>query len=98
LTPGGGRVRLCPHPSSLTACDGKIPTPRGPIKVSWRHGPSFLFTVEVPVGMPVCLALPLVGAGKVSVDGHEVETIQCGDRLPVSGHWSGRHQAESPSL
>lgn len=37
LTPGFARFRARPHPCGLPAAEGSVPTPRGPLQVSWQR-------------------------------------------------------------
>jgi len=37
LAPGFARFRVRPHPCGLPAAEGYVPTPRGPLQVSWRR-------------------------------------------------------------
>ena len=41
LAPGWTRALIRPNPGRLRFAEGKIPTPRGPIWVSWCHGATF---------------------------------------------------------
>jgi hypothetical protein len=56
---------LQPHPGSVQWAQGTVPTPHGPIQVSWGQGPSFRMTVTVPRGTSARLQLP----GRSFVDG-----------------------------
>ena len=56
--PGWSRALLQPHPGRLTAAEGKIPTPRGPILIGWQNLNTFRFTVTLPAGVSAQVELP----------------------------------------
>jgi hypothetical protein len=58
LTPGWGRARVRPHPGSLTRAEGKVPTPRGPVFVSWTRGTGFRLELRLPAGVTARVELP----------------------------------------
>ena len=41
LTPGWARALIQPHPGTLTHADGRLPTPRGELAVSWKQDKNF---------------------------------------------------------
>jgi alpha-L-rhamnosidase len=94
LAPGWTRVRIRPFTGPLTSCAGKVPTPRGPVRVHWRSSDRFALTFELPAGMIATLELPVAGLGAVWVDGVNVEARRVVDRLHVAGEWVGRHEVE----
>ena len=53
LEPGFSRFRVDPLPCGLTHASGEIPTPRGPIEVSWRTGSDGVPEIRVkkPAGL-----------------------------------------------
>ena len=56
--PGWTRIRLRPHPGSLTHAQGHLPTPRGSVSVHWTQGDVFQLTVELPDGVSAQVELP----------------------------------------
>jgi alpha-L-rhamnosidase len=58
LTPGWGRALVCPHPGSLTGAEGKVPTPRGPVSVSWTRGTGFRMELRLPTAVTARVELP----------------------------------------
>ena len=50
LTPGWNRALIQPHPATLASVEGRVPTPRGEIAVSWRQGKNFTMTLDLPPG------------------------------------------------
>jgi hypothetical protein len=58
LAPGWTRALIRPNPGNLKSAEGKIPTPRGPLMVSWKNGGSFQMKVSVPDGMSAEVELP----------------------------------------
>jgi hypothetical protein len=48
-----------PHPGDVTWARGQLPTPHGPLQVSWtHHGHAFLVTVDAPHGTSGTVTLP----------------------------------------
>jgi hypothetical protein len=62
LEPGFARFQVDPFPCGLTHASGEIPTPRGPIEVSWRTGSDGV--PEIRVKKPAGLE-PVAGKGLV---------------------------------
>lgn len=58
--PGYSRVRIAPQPFNLTWAEGVVPTPRGPITVSWKLNASGQLDVQydAPEGCEVEVVLP----------------------------------------
>ncbi|MBN8216429.1 MAG: hypothetical protein J0L75_07280 [Spirochaetes bacterium] len=51
LTPGFKTFSFDPNPHDLDGAEGRIPTPRGPIRVEWkREGDGLLAQLQVPAG------------------------------------------------
>ncbi len=70
LSPGWKRAVIRPHPGGLTAANGKIPTPRGPVLVDWKNGASFMISIKLPAGMTAKVELPATtGSTGVSING-----------------------------
>jgi hypothetical protein len=62
--PGFSTWTLDPHPGNVRWAQGEVPTPHGPIKVSWNQTPSaFDLTVEVPRGTTARLGGNVLTAG-----------------------------------
>lgn len=79
--PGFKSWRIRPHPGSIAWARGALPTPYGPLKVSWRqHAGNMSMEVAVPTGTSGSIALPSDVAAKVWMDG----------RLA----WDGKHALE----
>jgi hypothetical protein len=57
--PGFSTWTLRPQPGGVQWAQGEVPTPHGPIKVSWEQGSTLRLTVEVPRGTTAQLQLPL---------------------------------------
>ena len=58
LAPGWSRAMIRPHPGTLAAAEGKIPTQRGPILVDWKNGATFTLTLTLPVDVTAQVELP----------------------------------------
>ncbi len=56
--PGWTEVAIEPHPGGLTFADGKVPTPKGPVVVSWKAGGRFALNATLPDGMVAKVRLP----------------------------------------
>jgi alpha-L-rhamnosidase len=63
LAPGWTRAVIRPNPGPLKSCEGKVPTPLGPIFVRWENGDTFKLSLTLPPGMSAQVQLP---AGKNS--------------------------------
>ena len=59
LKPGYSQVQIAPRLGPLTWVRGKIPTPKGPVRVAVTTTPAFTLTVDIPSGMSARLSLPL---------------------------------------
>lgn len=77
LTPGWASARIQPHPGDLTFARGKVPTPRGPIEVSWQKGSVFRLTLNLPKKVQARVELPasLSSSGVVLVEGTTVKHL-----------------------
>ncbi|MSU25488.1 MAG: alpha-L-rhamnosidase [Opitutus sp.] len=58
LTPGWSRATIRPHPGPLGEAEGQIPTPRGPVMISWKNDATFRLTLTLPKGMTAQVELP----------------------------------------
>lgn len=68
--PGFKTWQIKPHPGSIAWARGQLPTPYGPLKLSWRqHAGSMSMKVTVPVGTSGTIALPADVSAKVWMDG-----------------------------
>lgn len=58
--PGWAAMRFRPHPGPLLHASGRVPTPRGPVEVSWQHEPGRSFRAEItaPTDTPMHVSLP----------------------------------------
>lgn len=84
LEPGWSRAVIRPYPGPLTFAQGKVPTPRGPVAVSWKKGTSFSLTIDLPETMIARVELPGAKPGsQVLVNGQRGQWTQQGDRTIV---------------
>ena len=58
LMPGWQRALIRPNPGSLKFAGGKIPTPRGPLLVSWKNESTFKLSLTLPPGVKAKAELP----------------------------------------
>lgn len=56
--PGWQEVAVEPHPGELSHAEGKVPTPRGPVTVSWTQSTQFHLNLSLPKGMTANVRLP----------------------------------------
>ncbi len=95
LEPGWTRAAVRPYPGSLRQAEGKVPTPRGPVRVGWTAGASFRLTLDLPAGMAARLELPApAGSTGVFVDQRRVPADRVGDRWVVQTDVTGRSTVE----
>jgi alpha-L-rhamnosidase len=90
LSAGWKETRICPQTGPLSFAKGKIPTPLGPITLSWENKSSFQMSLSLPEGMTAKLDLPATEASKgVSINGKPVASSRVGSRWilnePISG-------------
>jgi hypothetical protein len=71
-SPGFSGVHLAPHPADVAWAKGDVPTPHGPIHVSWRYGAEgdFIETVRTPV--PGTITVPF--GGLATLDGKKTSS------------------------
>ena len=72
--PGFSTWSVQPHPTSVAWAEGQLPTPHGPLDVSWRQGNGqFTLHVTAPRGTSGDIAVPVADAhAQVIVDGRTV--------------------------
>lgn len=69
LTPGYQTFLVEPQPGDLRWANGRVPTPNGPVSISWAHaGAGLALTVDVPRGTRGYAGLPTATA-RGTVDG-----------------------------
>lgn len=101
-TPTGAGFRtwsVQPHPGSVTWARGQLPTPHGPLDVSWAVGHerhTFTLTVDAPRGTSGEISVPIAAAGgtsglqgdvQVRLDGHLVWNGRRGHGATLSGSY-----------
>ena len=87
-SPGWKEARVRPLTGGLKFAKGKVPTPRGPIHVSWERGEMFEMTISLPQGVTALVDLPADGGVDGGVSGREVgEGRESGG--PVGGGGAG---------
>jgi alpha-L-rhamnosidase len=81
LTPGWSRAVIRPHPGPLTQAEGKIPTPRGPILISWSRTTTFQLSLTLPPKMTARLERPAdAGSRGVFIDDRPARAQRTGAR------------------
>ncbi|WRZ88589.1 discoidin domain-containing protein [Streptomyces sp. NBC_01007] len=77
-SPGYTTWEVRPHPGGIAWAQGQLPTPQGPLAISWENTAKvFALTVHVPAGTRGAVAFP--------VDSHDV-TLRKGGRVLWGGH------------
>jgi hypothetical protein len=70
--PGFATWSVRPNPGSVAWARGQLPTPYGPLRVSWRNSANvFTLTVDAPPGTSGVITLPATG-GRILLDGRPV--------------------------
>lgn len=95
LAPGWRRATIRPHPGTLTEAEGKIPTPRGPVLVSWKNAATFRLSLTLPAGVAARVDLPASAASRgVFLDEKPVRAQRVGDRWILDQDISSRASLE----
>ena len=82
LAPGWERALIQPHAGHLLFAKGKIPTPRGPIRIDWSRGPTFALHLSLPAGMSARVELPATEKAQgLFIDSKPAEASR------VGGYW-----------
>jgi hypothetical protein len=82
IAAGWERALIRPHADGLTFSEGKIPTPRGAIQVSWKRDSSFTLKLSLPSGVSARVELPATETAQgVLIDSKPVEATRIG------GYW-----------
>ena len=74
--PGYGTFSVIPPMTALDWANGAVPTPRGPIIVSWERVPSsagFSLDVDVPANAAATVHIPAARRGSLTESGRRVE-------------------------
>jgi len=91
LAPGWRRALIRPCPGDLQFADGKIPTPRGPVLVSWKNEANFVLSLTLPEGMAAHLELPATEQSRgVLINGDSVRAHRSGSRWILDEDVSGK--------
>lgn len=89
--PGWKNVRVHPTSGALTWCRGRVPTPRGPIDVSWQRGGGWDLSLNLPDGTEATVELPVSArVSDVRVNGRPVKFEQRDDRVRLEQPLRGR--------
>ncbi len=93
LSPGYDTISIAPRPGTLASFDAKIPTARGPVKVSYNKE-TLRLQVEVPAGATARVTVPpeLNNAGKtLLLDGKKLAAGAANEPLPFYQVEAGTH-------
>jgi hypothetical protein len=90
LAPGWSRALIQPHPGTLTWVQGRMPTPRGELALSWKRDRNFTLTLTLPAGVTAKVELPaLEGSSGVRVNGASVKAHRDGQWWTLEKDLSG---------
>jgi hypothetical protein len=93
--PGWRKVLIRPNPGTLAFAEGKIPTPRGPLQVSWQQGPEFRLKLHLPPGMQAALELPASDTSRgVTIGGRAAPAQREGRRWIVKELQAGEVEVQ----
>jgi hypothetical protein len=85
-SPGYATWEVRPHPGGIAWAQGQLPTPQGPLEVSWENSATvFTLTVHVPAGTRGAVAIPM--------DSRDV-TVRTGGRVL----WGGRRASAGDNV
>ncbi len=85
LRAGFSEIEIAPQPVDLKWAVGRVPTPRGDIKVAWENNEhSFDIKVKLPEGITgqVKIPMPCTLYANISVSGDKIDQIKM-----VNGNW-----------
>lgn len=87
--PGFSTWQVAPHPGTVSWANGQLPTPHGPLTVSWTNTTHrFTLTVTSPKGTTGDIQVP---AGTVSIDGHNATIKAHNGTATISNLGPGTH-------
>jgi hypothetical protein len=90
LIPGWSRALIQPHPGTLTWVEGRMPTPRGELEVSWKREKNFTLRLTLPAGMTAKVELPaLQGSSGVRVNDAQAKALRDGQWWTLEEDVSG---------
>ncbi len=94
LEPGYASILVAPQPGTLKWVRGKVPTPDGPVTVSWRNEGRMRLEFEVPPATTARVVLPgrATRAEQISVDEKTVTAKLENGSLVVESLPPGRHR------
>lgn len=79
LQAGWRKALIHPRPGSLKFARGKVPTPQGPVFVSWEQGEQFEISITLPENMTARVELPnRPGSRGVTRDGENIDAARQG--------------------
>ncbi len=85
LEPGFSRILIEPRPADLQWASGDVPTPHGPVRVSWSREPEqFRLQIQIPEGCTARASLPPgTPRAKVELDGRPAAAEVRGGRAAL---------------
>jgi alpha-L-rhamnosidase len=95
LAPGWSRALIRPCPGNLKFAEGKIPTPRGPIQISWKNEGVFILSLDLPPGVKARIEPPATADSRgVFLGGKPVSAHRSGARWVLEDDVSGKATLE----
>jgi alpha-L-rhamnosidase len=95
LTSGWDTVSIQPHPGNLLHASGTVPTPHGPLSVSWKTAPVFTLQLGIPAGMTARIEVPAQNRSNgIWISGRPVEAHRNGSWWVLEKSVSGTVEIE----
>ena len=89
--PGWGAVTIEPRTGNLEWCHARVPTPRGPIDVSWRKASDFRLDCTIPPGIEITVSIQAAVNARVALNGAIVSGRRLDNRVLLEKIGSGGH-------
>ena len=95
LAPGYEKILIAPQPGTLRSARGKVPTAKGPVKVSYFSGTKSKVEFEVPKGATARLEWARGNAKKATLDGKTIALAADATLIIADDLTSGKHVLEA---
>lgn len=94
LSPGYEKILISPQPGSLTLARGKVPTARGPVRVSFAMEPKRMIEIEIPRRTTARLEWPNRNAKRAFFNGKPLNLPVGNSPIVVDNIAPGKHVLE----
>ena len=93
LTPGFGAIQIKPQPGDLSFFEATVPSPKGPVQVSYKKAERNTLTVAIPGGTTATVYVPYDPAKpKLTMDGKPLPVKPTGNFYVLTNVGTGRHE------